>query len=125
MRQALIVPICLILFTAFVTGGAQSQHRTAPLPRAAPQPKPKPATRPVGVKAYENAEYHFSFKVPANWTESSDAGAAHSFSIPSEQGKSATFQIHIMASDAGPANVDEAVEMLNKKYSDAAREVRF
>src|SRR2546430_3746710 len=124
LRHVLVVIVCVIASSEGFSRGGQSQRRSAPPPRQAPQPKPKPATRPTGVKAYENKENRFTFRAPAAWTEGQDAASLYSFTINApDQPNPAMFQIRAVEPDAAVADVDAAVEWLKKGFTDHNKEV--
>jgi hypothetical protein len=124
-RTILVASICVSLSATSVMAGAQYQHKTAPPPRPAPQPRAKPATRPAGVKSYENKEYRFTFKAPVNWTEGQGSANLYSFNVVTDPPTTATLQIRAAAPDAPLADVDAAVDVLKNSYGAGGKEVKF
>jgi hypothetical protein len=115
---------CLVLGGLSVAG-AQPQRKAPPAPR--PAPKPKPATRPTGVKLYENKENQFSFRAPAAWTEGSASASIYALSIVTndQAPNPPMFMVRVVEPETALADVDAAVESLKKGYAEHNKDVKF
>jgi len=114
----------LLLACATASGQYSGQRKSAPPPHSAQSPKPKPATRPTGVKVYENPENQFSIRAPAAWTEAgggsgaNNNGTLYSFAIVVPDGSNATLPVRVPQPEVPSADLDAAVEALKKKSAE-------